>query len=420
MACMVFFFHSKNGNTNLTRFLLARLHFNSLIGKDTPKAILKALEKLETGGNAYNTAYEHAMERIEGQIKDQAKRAKQVISWITCATRPLTTLELQHALAVETDVPELDEDNIPEVENMVSVCAGLVTVDRKSGVVRLVHYTTQDYFIGTRNKWFPDAQLSIATICTTYLSYQSFATGYTKTLGELMDRLALHPFYDYAACNWAYHSREGSAWENDGIFLQKPAQVRASVQALLYGRRGERFGTELSYGLDKWTVLHLAAFLGLKGVMETLLEERNLDVRNGDDQTPLSQAAGEGHEAIVRLLLNTEGVNPDSKDRYGETPLAHAANNRHEAIVRLLLNTEGVNPDSKDRFGETPLKHAANNGHEAIVRLLLNSKGVNPNLKDEFGETPLAYAARNGHEAIVRLLLATRGSIDLKDEDGQQ
>ena len=87
------------------------------------------------------------MERIGGQVKDQEELAKQVLSWITCAKRPLTTSELQHALAVEVGESALDEENLPQIEDIVSVCAGLVTVDKESKFIRLVHYITQEYLL---------------------------------------------------------------------------------------------------------------------------------------------------------------------------------------------------------------------------------------------------------------------------------
>jgi hypothetical protein len=59
---------------------------------------------------------------------------------------------------VEAGESELDEDNLPQIEDMVSVCAGLVTVDEESGIIRLVHYTTQEYFQRTQKIWFPDAE----------------------------------------------------------------------------------------------------------------------------------------------------------------------------------------------------------------------------------------------------------------------
>lgn len=112
-------------------FLLAQLQLDSLTGKRSTKVVRDVLAKLPTGSGGYDQAYKGAMDRIEGQIKDQEELAKQVLAWITCAKRPLTTLELQHALGVEVGKPELDEDNLPEIEDIVSVCAGLVTVDKR-------------------------------------------------------------------------------------------------------------------------------------------------------------------------------------------------------------------------------------------------------------------------------------------------
>ena len=89
------------------------------------------------------------MERFNSQLIDQAELAKQVLSWITCAKRPLAALELQHALAVEISESQLDEENLPAIEGMISVCAGLVMIDTESDIIQLVHYTAQEYFTRT-------------------------------------------------------------------------------------------------------------------------------------------------------------------------------------------------------------------------------------------------------------------------------
>ena len=50
-----------------------------------------------------------------------------------------------------------------------------------------------------------------------------------------------------------------------------------------------------------------------------------------------------------KLLLNKEGVDPNSKDTFdGRTPLWQAAEAGHDTVVKLLLDKEGVDPDSKD------------------------------------------------------------------------
>jgi hypothetical protein len=95
------------------------------------------------------------MARIQGQQQGHQRLAKRILSWITCAKRPLTTLELQHALAVERGDSEFDKENLPEIEDIVSVCAGLVTVDEESDIIRLVHYTIQEY-LRAHMSWLDD------------------------------------------------------------------------------------------------------------------------------------------------------------------------------------------------------------------------------------------------------------------------
>jgi hypothetical protein len=117
------------------RFLLAKLHFNSLEGKTSLKAIRTALKKLLTRSEAYDVAYNDAMERIEGQLVGEKQLVKQVLSWITYVKRLLTTSELEHALAVELRESQFNKENLSLIEDMVSVCARLVTVDEESAII---------------------------------------------------------------------------------------------------------------------------------------------------------------------------------------------------------------------------------------------------------------------------------------------
>jgi hypothetical protein len=169
---------------------LAQIYIGSLDDKCTPKAIrnaLKLFRKQSPGSDEDKKdqvlahAYEQAMERINGQKPGLKDLAKRVLSWITCTKRPLNTAELQRALAVEIGERKLDEENFTQIEDMVSVCAGLVMVDKESNIIRLVHYTTQEYFGRTWTTWFPDAQTAITKICITYLSFDTFTTGFCPT-----------------------------------------------------------------------------------------------------------------------------------------------------------------------------------------------------------------------------------------------
>jgi hypothetical protein len=75
---------------------------------------------------------------------------------------------------VEPDEDKVDLENVLTPEDLVSVCAGLVTVDQESAVIRLVHYTTQEYFERTGDAWNPGGRLHVATTCLTYLSFSTF------------------------------------------------------------------------------------------------------------------------------------------------------------------------------------------------------------------------------------------------------
>ncbi|KAH8653954.1 hypothetical protein BGZ60DRAFT_386686, partial [Tricladium varicosporioides] len=338
-------------------FLLAQLHFESVSTKMTLKKIKDVLKNLPIGPKAYDYAYEEAIKRILSHDTDSKELAKQVLSWITSAKRPLATSELQHALGVEIGESQLDEENLPEVEDIVSVCAGLVTVDVESGIIRLVHYTTQEYFNRTQKEWFPNTEASITTICVTYLSFNAFESGICQTEKEFEQRLQLNKLYDYAVHNWGHHAREARTSCQGVIeFLQKQAQVEASSQALLSKTYSFDWGYSQRFPRDM-IGLHLVAYFGLEAIFQPLLTIEKVDVDSKDSygQTPLSWAAQKGHEGIVKLLLAIEKVNVNSKDSYSQTPLSWAAEKGHEGIVKLLLATEKVDVNSKDYYGQTPL-----------------------------------------------------------------
>ena len=280
------------------------------------------------------------MDRIEGQLKDQEVLAKQVLSWITCAKRPLSITELQHALSVEVGEAEMDPDNIPLVEDIVSVCAGLVTVDEESSIIRLVHYTTQEYFVRTWKQWFPEAQVDITDICATYLSFSAFESGPCRTDAEFEDRLRLHQLYDYAAHYWGEHAREAGRISRAALYLLKnDPLVQAQVQAMMTIKRSWPSESYSQSFPKRMQGLLIAAHFGMLEAVEILLQRiSNIVLRDSFGRTPLSWAAGNGHEAVVKMLLKTEKVDIDSKANDGRTPLMWAAGNGHGAIVKRLLD----------------------------------------------------------------------------------
>ena len=72
---------------------------------------------------------------------------------------------------------------------MLSVCAGLVTIDDGSSIIRLVHYTAQEYFQQTLKSWVPNAYSDVAKVCLEYLLYDVLAVGACETHDALKERL---------------------------------------------------------------------------------------------------------------------------------------------------------------------------------------------------------------------------------------
>jgi hypothetical protein len=108
---------------------------DSLADKSNHNAILSALEKLPKG---FEGTYDDAMDRINQQSEERKQMAYCVLSWISYAFRSLSVVELQYALAVREDMTEMDENDLDDEEFLVSVCAGLVTVNGASHQVGLV------------------------------------------------------------------------------------------------------------------------------------------------------------------------------------------------------------------------------------------------------------------------------------------
>ncbi|KAK2810116.1 hypothetical protein FQN50_003311 [Emmonsiellopsis sp. PD_5] len=403
-------------------FLLAHLHLNSLIGKVSPKAIRTALKKLPSGSDAYDAAYQDIMKRVENQLPDQVKLAKRVLSWIVCARRPLKQTELLHALAVEPHEHEFDESNLSDVSTIISPCAGLVTVDEKSSIIRLIHYTAQEYLDRTQAYWFPMAHVDIATTCLAYLSFDVFASRIHQR-GEGHETLLEYCFYNYSARNWGHHARDRSVKESLIMeFLRDDSKVSASAKQLGIPldvvTLDESSLPPASSASSVLKGVFLAAHFGLGPLLKTVLDNipSYSRLRDSKGRTPLCYAAGSGHRSVVELLLE-KGAELNHFDKKGYSPLLRAAAMGHTETAKLMLE-KGADPNSKTVLNYTPLLLAAKEGHASMLEALLE-KNADPNVKNRCGETSLSTAVLGNRREIVKILLGHGTFPDSKDLSGQ-
>jgi ankyrin repeat protein len=98
-------------------------------------------------------------------------------------------------------------------------------------------------------------------------------------------------------------------------------------------------------------------------------------------------AAIKGSEAIARISIQ-QGGDVEVTDHSGRNLISLAAQNGHDTVVRLLLETGKVDRYSRDNWDRTPLLHAAVGGHEKVVKLLLENRNVDVDYADFKGRTP--------------------------------
>jgi hypothetical protein len=312
-------------------------------------------------------AYDRILTDIFSQeIEADRDLAKGVLSWISYSKRPLSILEVQCALAVELGCTNFGKDNLPREEIVESVCAGLVSIDPKSKIIRFVHETAEEYVKGIREITFPEAEENIARTCLKYISF-SKRNPYTRT--DVIDCLTNDPFLAYSSRYWGEHARVQEKKCQDSILrLVECKSQRDLCFACLVSLEKDRVFCLPEKGIPQ---LHFASAFGLTRTVERLIWDNvNEEVKAVGGYTALHWAASFGHAEVVELLLGHMTPNMiEIPDNYNsETALHYAAQYGHETVVELFL-IKGANYDARNVWDETALDLAKNSGYPTIVKL---------------------------------------------------
>ena len=398
-----------------SRFLLPTLHIKMVLGFPTKSKRRKALEKLPPG--LYGSFQELITRIREYPSIGQAELGMQVLMWLHFAYRPLKLAELQHALAIEPNDTEFDADNIPSQKALLDCCLGLVQVDEETSIVRLVHYTLEEYLVTNTKAEFPNGYSYIAETCLTYLNFGKIRQ-HCASLDSLKRSMHDYIFLNYATLYWGTHVKEqysDNLTKLTTMFVDHETErPYCGIQAL-YFKLDQRWHQSIA---RKFSGIHVLAYFGLSGHMAYLYKEkRQMELQDETGRTPLSWAAEYGHDSVVRLLIERD-VDINVRDKDGRGPLSWAVQKGHEAVARLLIESNKVDINAKDERGRTPLSWAASErGSEVIVRLLIERDGVDINSRDGGGWTPLLWAVKEGNEAVVRLLIE-KDDINTQGHDG--
>ena len=418
----------------MQRFLQARLHLDFLTTKTTLRKMKDALKSLPEG---LNNTYDETMKRIDSQHPDHAILAKKVLYWIFYAFRPLTVSELQHALAVETGDSNLDDDNIPEEELILSVCNGLVTREKEGGFLALVHYSFQQYLEQKAESLFPEAMVDIVQTCLTYFSFDEFEQGPCHEPQDFTFRLKKWPLLSYAVPNWGQHACQGAEEACRDLilsFLSQSAKVSASVQ-VLWARESMGVNYPNNFPSDV-SALWIASLYGLESTVCHLLPSQRaiIDKKTTWGDTALHRASCGKSVGILQMLLE-HGADVFAEDCAGNTPLHVAVllwphtffafyeltSQSLEDVDRIMreensrlpdmslnvaqsLLDHGADVNAINLNGETALHLSVRRGKPSLTRLFL-ARGADITLKDRLRHPPLTLASKFGRRETVRLLL---------------
>lgn len=134
--------------------------------------------------------------------------------------------------------------------------------------------------------------------------------------------------------------------------------------------------------------------------------------------TPLHVAVENGQWKEVQKLINTHGVDVNSRDADGQTPLHIAAWKPTIATLKALLKAPGLDLNARTKEGRTPLHYAAYNGGH--VKELLEMPGIDVNAQVYgTGESALHFAVMINDELAARDLLNHPGiDVNTSASDG--
>ena len=256
-------------------------------------------------------AYGATLGRIQAQGGERARLGMATLMWISHSRRPLQVDEICHGIAIRVGSDDLNTDDIPAISVLLSCCQGLVTVEKGTSTVRLIHFSLQEYLY-THPTLFDRAHSTMAEVCLTYLIFQ-----HVKELsaGQSPDPRGT-PFLEYSSLYWGAHMRMELSDRAKILALQLLDQFDSHISArLLWESIAEklisrRFPEGCTPNRKGFSALHCISYFGITDLANTLIKMKRWDVNQTDSQgmAPLIWAARYGHEEVVRLLLRKKHI----------------------------------------------------------------------------------------------------------------
>ena len=330
------------------------------------------LQVLASLSGNLSEVYGSFWKRLSNQHRNRRVLAKRALSWVSKAIRPLTDVELAHALSFKSGDNDLQPSGLINISMIIEVCGGLLRLEPptsscKRPVVSFAHSTIAEFLHQITRSY--NVHLDIANTSLSYLGLRNVTTK--------------EPFFSYAEKYWALHA--------------KLSRAMVDPRALL------------SFAHNSSEPLAKAAWYGLGQPLDILLSNGFSANESYGPVTPLMLSASHGHtHCLTRLLTARADVNYVS-----ETPILYntallcATAGGHLSSVSLLIEA-GANLD----VGHIPpIMVAVEAGHCHIASELL-SAGSNANIKYR-RKTALYRALELNNLTMTSILISGGADVDV-------
>lgn len=400
-----------------------------------------ALKTIKTAPKALESLYKSLLDaKHEPRHDKQRQQMLKLFQWVTFSAKPLTLEELQHALALDCNMPEKSILEYQQGDNFIALgdletkvknlSRGLIRVIHSNRTayhqVGFIHQSVSDFFVHRGLQLFNTdpgvdvlrrAHFQLSRSCLRYLLM-------SEIRGERHpNRMTQHRNFVSYACNyWIFHAshatlRDGSTadesdndlvglleWPHDEALLSDWKKLQGCPIYELQSLRPS-FSLASGYPALYWPcrgsrLVHLLAMLGLRSLLQSLAAQRHstlpraswinqFDVKDEYGMTPLAYALFGRQKETVRFLIGA-GAKPYSEGGSSfNSPLVLALRSRDPEIIQLVL-AGGADPNTP--IGRNYALHIAiEHNDEAAVRILLD-KSANVHERTCHGLTPLQLA----------------------------
>ncbi|KAJ3887019.1 ankyrin repeat-containing domain protein [Lentinula edodes] len=364
-------------------------------------------EALKTLPATLQDTYDQALGRLERLPEREKEDVQHLLLWLLYAFEPLTKDQVSEIWKVDLFEQKVDSDEM-ELQVEKDIPSTFVTVGQDN-IIQLAHASVKEYLISYQQSKKMKDSLSFNEHLAHDIMTQTtiiYLMQYKEASFDWEGLVA------YAVRFWLLHASKVEEFKVEG---QSQKLIRAILKDNVQFSRWEEMYIKNGFmGKSTAGPLYYGALNGLYGAVNYLIQSAHnvkqyVNAQGGFFGNALQAASHNGHQSIVKLLLENNAEVNAPGGVYGNA-LQAASYNGHQSIVKLLLENNAEVNAPGEVYGSA-LQAASYDGHQSIVKLLLENN-AEVNAPGGFYGNALQAASYDGNQSIVKLLLENNAEVN--------